>query len=293
MGQALLLGAVNPVGCRLAEALCDRGLTAVALVEDWVQAPRLARLPVRLVEGRLADGEALGRAMAGCDAAFHCAEYDRPVERAPADGLRGVLTWAWRRMRSSADSAWAGPHRNLKRAEALLSAALRSGIRRVIWLNASGVSTASEKAALRCHRERGLSVTVLRPATLYGPFCPWTINAVVALRRGRRPRAGPAPCLYVDHLVEAMLLVAGTDAGAGEVFPLSDQEPASCQELLEAHARVIGNRAPVPATRDVGGGKPGIDADIQRARRVLGYNPQSGFADNMERTAAWIQWSRL
>jgi nucleoside-diphosphate-sugar epimerase len=176
----------------------------------------------------------------------------------------------------------------------VLSAALQSGMRRVIWLNAATVPTAPERAALCHHRERGVSVTVLRPATLYGPFCAWTVAAVRALRRGRRPRAGRGPCLYVDHLVEAMLLAAGTEAGAGEVFPLRDPEPASCEELLEAHARVvIGSREPASSPRAGGGREPAADADIERARRLLGYHPRSGFAENMERTAAWIQWSRL
>jgi len=292
MMHALILGAVNPVGCRLAEALCDRSLTTVALVEDWVQAPRLARLRLRMIEGRVTDLEVLRRAMAGCDVAFHCAEYDRPLEAARTRGPRDTLRLAWRRLARRVDSAFFLPRRNLECAEAVLSVASQRGVRRVICLNAAAVPTAPEEAALRYHRELGLSVTVLRPATLYGPFCSWTVDAVRALCRGRKPRGGPAPCLYVDHLVEAMLLAMDTDAGAGEVFPLHDQEPASCEELLEAHVHAFnGNWKSASATRRCQ--ERETDADIQRARRVLGYNPSSSFAQNMERTAAWIQWSRL
>jgi len=292
MMHALILGAVNPVGCRLAEALCDRGLTVVALVENWVQAPRLARMRLRMIEGRIADRDALGRAMAGCDVAFHCAEYDRPWESTLTRGPRDVLRSAWRRLARRVDSAFFLPRRNLEYAEAVLSTALQSGVRRVVCLNAAAVPTAPEAAALRYHRDLGLSVAVLRPATLYGPFCSWTEDVVRALRRGRKPRGGLAPCLYVDHLVEAMLLVVGTDAGAGDVFPLYDQEPASCEELLEAHIRAFtGNWEPASTMQEYQ--EREIDADIQRARRVLGYNPSSSFAQNMARTAAWIQWSRL
>jgi hypothetical protein len=244
-----------------------------------------------MIQGRVADREALRRAMVGCDAAFHCAEYDQPLDDALAGGLRGALGSAWCRLARKIESAFALPQRNLECVEAVLSVALESGINRMICLNAATVPTAAERAALCYHRERGLSVTVLRPATLYGPFCPWTIDAVRALRRGRRPRGGPGPCVYVDHLVEAMLLAASTAAGAGEVFPLHDPEPASCEKLLEAHARALNCRwepASAAGGREVGG-----DADIERARRVLGYNPTSGFAQNIERTAAWIKWSRL
>jgi nucleoside-diphosphate-sugar epimerase len=295
MKQVAILGAVNPVGCRLAEALCDRGVTVVALVDDWVRAARLARLPFRMIEGSVDDPEALGRAMEGCGVVFHCAEYDRPFENAPTGGLPGVITSAWRRFARTVDSAWALPRRNLDCVDAVLSAALEGGIERVICLNASTVATPAERAALRCHQERGLAVTVLRPATLYGPFCPWTIDAVRGLRRASgRPHVRPGPCLYIDHLVEAMLLVAGSDAGAGEVFPLHDEEPASCDELLDAHARVVtGVLEPAPTARAAGSRETTVGADIQRAHRVFGYQPKIAFPETMERTSAWIQWSRL
>lgn len=285
--QALILGAANPVGCRLAEALCDRNLIAVALVDDWAEAGRLARLPVRMIEGRVADRKALGRAMADCEATFHCAEYDRLSDGGHAGAPRRAVGSASSRRGRRLGSMVAVRRRNREYAEAVLDAAVQSGMGRLICVNAATVPTASERAALRFHREHGLSVTVLRPATLYGPFCAWTIDAVRALRRGRRPRAGRQPCLYVDHLVEAMLLAAGTDSGAGEVFPLRDPEPATCKELLDAHAcALVGHRRPAATTR-------ATDASIRRARRVLGYNPRSRFAQNMERTAGWIQWSRL
>ena len=296
--QALILGAVNPVGCRLAEGLCDRGLTVIALVDEWVQAARLARLPVRMIEGRVADKETLRRAMADCDVVFHCVEYDRrrfegALKRGPLASLKAVCRGLVHRF----DRAFFWPRRNMECAEAVLSAALQSGITRVVFLNAAAVPTASERAALRYQQERGLSVTVLRPATVYGPFCLWTIDTAGTLRRGRRPRGGPGPCLYVDHLVDAMLLAAATDAGAGQVLSLYDQEPASCDELLEAHARyVIASQERTSATREARAATGKVqrsDADIQRAQRVLGYHPQNGFTQNMERTTAWLEWSRL
>lgn len=290
--QVLILGAASPVGCRLAEALCERGVTVAVLLDDWVSAPRLARLPVLMFEGRISDRQALDRAMAGRDVVFHCAEYDRPAPAVAAGGLRGIAEAAWRRLAGRFDAAFVLPRRNLSSVEAVLSAATQSGVRRLICLNAAGARTACEEALLRHHRELGPAVTVFRPATLYGPFCSWTIDVLHALRSGRKPRGGPAPCLYVDHLVEAMLLAARSGAGAGDVFPIHDREPASCEELLEAHVRAVaGDRDPASAMPACPG--RASDTDVERARRVLGYEPSSGFALNMERTAAWIQWSRL
>ena len=294
--QALILGAVNPVGCRLAEALCEDAVSVVALVDDWVQAPRLARLPVRMIEGRVADEETLKRAMADCDVVFHCMEYDRRRGRpALRDEPLASLKAVCRRLVHKFHSAFSWSRRNMQCVEAMLSAASRSGITRVVFLNAAAVPTASERAALRYQPKHGLSVIVLRPATVYGPFCFWTVDSVDAIRRGRRPQVGAGPSLYVDHLVEAMLLAAATDAGAEQVFSLYDEEPASCEELFEAHGRCISaertsaNCAAKAATRKV----PRLDTDIEQAQRVLGYKPQDNFTQNMERTAAWLEWSRL
>ena len=265
MKHVLVVGPLNEVGSRVAEALCDRGITTVALVDDWVQAARLARLPLRFSEGSPEDAQALQRAMVGCDVIFHCAEYDRRLP-ATTTGPRAALAAAWSRVAT----AYTAPRRNRRIARAVLDAAAQNGIRRLVCLNASGHATPAENEALRYPRERGVSVTVLRPATLYGPFCPWTIEAIRAVRRNRRPRIEREPCLYVDHLVEAMLLAARSDAGSGQSFDLCDPEPASCEELFEAHARAAtrGQAAPVD-------------------------EPKSGFAETMERTAAWIEWSRL
>jgi hypothetical protein len=233
--------------------------------------------------------------MADCDVVFHCVEYDRPRSKdGPNDEALGSLKQVCRELIHKFDSLFAWPRRNIQYAKAVLSAASRSGISRVVFLNAAAVATASEKAALRYQQEHGLPVTVLRPATLYGPFCLWTVETASALRRGRRPRGGPAPCLYVDHLVDAMLLAAATDAGAGQVFTLCDQEPVSCEELLDAHARcVIASRERTSATCEAWAATGKVHTDIQRAQRVLGYDPQNSFTHNMECTTAWLEWSRL
>ena len=164
--------------------LCERGVTAVALVDDWAQVARLARLPVRMIQGRVADRGALGGAMAGCDAVFHCAEYDQPPRG--AGGWRGALRSVW--------GAFAVSRRNLEGVEAVLSVAVQSGIRTGDLPQRGGrPHHAPREPPCATIMSADLSVTVLRPATLYGPFCPWTIDAVRALRRGRRPRGGRGP----------------------------------------------------------------------------------------------------
>jgi nucleoside-diphosphate-sugar epimerase len=37
----------------------------------------------------------------------------------------------------------------------------------------------------------------------------------------------------------------------------------------------------------------GVAFSIEKARRVLSYEPRTDFVEGMERTAAWIKWARI
>jgi nucleoside-diphosphate-sugar epimerase len=248
----------------------------------------------------------------------------------------------------------------------------------------------AEKIALRYYRQHGLPVTVLRPTIVYGPFGSWTVDTVAAIREGRMVlvNGGNGICnsLYVDNLVEAMLLAAEHDGAVGEVFHISDASPVTWKEFIKAHARALGDdylpppemtvqeiaaararagnhgpssleqmvrlirdprtrralrsipvvehsveagRAiartllpastrhrlrqmllsdntsslrgngaetkarPLPSQAEVDIYTTNVVFSIEKARRMLGYDPKISFAEGMERTAAWIRWARL
>ncbi len=88
-------------------------------------------------------------------------------------------------------------------------------------------------------------MVILRPTVVYGPFGLHTTRTVAAIREGRAVLVnggmGICNCLFVDNLVEAMLLAAERDRAAGEVFRISDGRPVTWKQFIEAHARALGD----------------------------------------------------
>jgi nucleoside-diphosphate-sugar epimerase len=267
MEHALVLGATNALGCRLAEALVESGVAVTAVVDDWTEAARLARLPVQMLDG-LSTDTALGRVMSECDVVFHCAERS-VLGSSAASGGRAAFLRVWRRVFGSDGSGSNGSpvERTL---EAALTVALANGVRRVIAVRAAQAASPDE-AVLQSCRARGVAVTVLRPATIYGPFCPFTIETVRALRANRTPRGGRGACVYVDRVVDAMLIAVRSGTG-GDAVRLEDDLPESVGHLVNAHARAL--RLASPASHET---PASVDS----------------LADGMASTARWIEWARL
>jgi nucleoside-diphosphate-sugar epimerase len=395
MRQVLITGATGFIGGRLAEVACERGIPVVGLVRAWSHAARLARLPVHMVYGDILSPDSLREAMKDCDVVFHCAVDNRlggkALRLSSSQGTTNVLQ--------------AAVEMGVKRVVHLSSAAVHSYKPRPDAVTEEGAYRYSgdaycdgkidaEKTALRYWHEHDLPVTVLRPTIVYGPFGFWTDDTVALLRQGRMVLVnggmGICNCLYVDNLMEAMLLAAENQGAAGEVFHISDARPISWKEFIEAHARALGDSylplpemsvaeiaqartqmtgirlftsswkqilrlahdpqmrkalASIPIVKrsvQIGGsiaravlpgptrrwlGQKVLDTNatglpngttqvkpvpvlsqaevgmftifdevsfrIEKARRILGYEPTIDFDEGMRRTAAWIQWARL
>jgi nucleoside-diphosphate-sugar epimerase len=232
MKKVLITGVTGFIGCRLAEVAFEQGIPVVGLVREWSRAARLARLPVHVVQGDMLDPNSLREAMKGCDVVFHCAVDNRARgdvhRRSSAHGTANVMQVAVemkvkRVIHLSSIAIYgyrAGP-----------DAASEEGSYRYSGDPYCDGKIDAEKVALRYHQEYGLPVTVLRPTIVYGPFGSWSVDIIAAIRKGRivLVNGGTAICnsLYVDNLVEAMLLAAEHDRAAGEVFHISDANPVT------------------------------------------------------------------
>lgn len=246
MKQALITGATGFIGGRLAEVAFEHGIPIVALVRAWARATRVARLPIRMVAGNVLDVNSLREAMQDCEVVFHCAVDNRISGKDHrASSVQGTAN--------------------------VMQAALEMGVKRVVHLSSVAVYSYrpgpdaateegtyhysgdaycdgkidGEEIALRYYREHGLPVVVLRPTIVYGPFGYWSTETAVAVRQGRMVLidggAGICNMLYVDNLVQAMLLAAVRDNAAGEVFHISDDHPVTWKEFIEAHACALGD----------------------------------------------------
>jgi nucleoside-diphosphate-sugar epimerase len=97
---------------------------------------------------------------------------------------------------------------------------------------------------LRYHSEHGLPVAIVQPTIVYGPFSrPWTVNIVDQLRDGLvalPANIGFCNAVYIDDVVNGMILAALKDDAAGESFLISADEPVTWTEFFGEYERILG-----------------------------------------------------
>ncbi len=240
----LVTGGSGFIGGRLVERLVlEEGARVRALVRGVASAARLARFDLEFVRGEVTDHERLAAAAAGCDAIFHCAY-----------GTKG----------SQRHRAWI----NREGTRTAVAAARAAGVRRVVTLSTllvygqTGDGDLDETAprryfgnsysnskldAERLALASGAPAVVLQPTAVYGPWGGvWTEQVLRSLAAGRQilVDGGDGLCnaVYVDDLVQAMLLAAVRDGVEGQAFLISGAEPVTWRVAFERFARMLGER---------------------------------------------------
>jgi nucleoside-diphosphate-sugar epimerase len=234
----LVTGAGGFIGGRVVEVLHASGQVQVrAGVRRWSTAARIGRLPVDIVACDLLDAAQVDAAMRGVGAVVHCAVGGHA---ATVQGTRNVL-----------------------------DAALRHGVRRVVHLStidvyggADGVVTEdsalvatgapygdskieAEQACMEFGRQGG-SVVILRPTIVYGPFSEsWTVEFARRMTGGRwlLPEAdcgGRCNLVYVDDLVQAVLLGLDAEGVDGQAFNINGPDDVTWHEYFHAMNQSLG-----------------------------------------------------
>ncbi len=180
---------------------------------------------------------------------------------------------------------------------------------------------ASEHPALAAHAAGEIPCTIVRPSDVYGPGSrPWVLIPLEMIRRRlfflpAHGRGVMAP-IYIDDLVDGIVLAAGLEAGAGQIFNLIGVAPVATAEFFAHHVRWAGRSGVPPsfstptalrlASLASFAGKllrhpseasresmlmlsKSHTVSMEKARRVLGYEPTVGLAEGMQRTEAWLR----
>jgi nucleoside-diphosphate-sugar epimerase len=328
----LVTGASGFLGGRLAQVLAAEGeqVTVLARTTSDLRHLKLkngAVLPeIRVVQGSLTEPGPLLEAVREATHIFHCA---------------------------AASTDWASPHvfleSNVKGTEALLLAAreaphlqhfvhvsttdvygypatpcAETADMRDVGLPYNRTKILAEKAVLRHAQEHGLPITVLRPATIYGPRGKAFVTDIAELLRkgqmayiaGGRKTGG---FLYVDNAVDAMIAAARHPETQGKCYNLSDGTGATWRQYVSALAAGLGCRPPwinLPyrvAMAIAAGmeapyrcltalpGRPlltrhavfllGRDQEfpIDKARAEFGFVPRISMEEGIDRSVAWVK----
>jgi nucleoside-diphosphate-sugar epimerase len=228
----LITGAGGFVGGTIVEALHFSGeYRVLAGIARWSSAPRIARLPVTLVQCDVLKPDELAEAFAGVDYVIHCAvgedlsiivEGTKNVLRAAAEaGAKRVVYISSVAVYGEANGA---VHEKTKPPPGTLSV--------------YGAAKAAAEALCK-DWGRNLDVVVMRPSIIYGPFSArWTMLYALRLKSGRWKQLGTlgqGKCNLVHvHDVARYAISAVRQASVGgEIFNINGPEVVTWNDYLE------------------------------------------------------------
>jgi 2-alkyl-3-oxoalkanoate reductase len=317
-----LTGATGLVGSHVAEEAVRRGYRVKALVRGSSDTRCLDQWGVEKVPGDMEDADALRRGCDGADWVVNCAAKVgdwgtlEEFRRLNVEALRLLLDAAvaakvGRFVHVSSLGVYEGrdhfgTDETVAPAAQSLDAYTRSKVE-------------AEALALDYYKEKGLPVSVVRPGFIYGPRDRTVLPKLVdVLRNGRFFYFGSGEqalnCIFVKNLVQGIYLAAESPAAVGEVFNLTDGRRVSKKQFVGRVAELAGVKPPrrkIPlwlawtlavllerrAKRKKSPTPPlvnkarykflglNLDYSIEKARRVLGYEPkyttEQGLAEAM------------
>ncbi len=331
--RVLITGANGFIGGRLAERLADeegarvRGLTrnVEATLRGRPELGSHTGLPLQTIIGDITDADAVRRAVDGCDIVIHCAAM-----QVGASG-RSPLLADFRRV-------------NVGGTLNLLRAARAANVQRFIHISTINVhgfppprdanadsplsfagdfysvsKAEGEHAAREFARDNDLPLVVIRPACTYGPRSDaWTMQPLRRVRRGAPVLIGKGDgicnAVYIDNLVDLILLTLKNDAAIGQAFIGAEGRGVTWREFYGAYARMVGisnvnalprwavlaaatgfgalaritGRAPRISRSSVEFYSHRVVYDIEKSRQLLGFAPRVSFEEGMRRTEEWL-----
>lgn len=262
-----------------------------------------------VVPGDVAEPGDWQRAAKGCDLVLHTAAIVNNT--APLDRCWGVNVLGVRRVLDAAVAGGVPRFVHLSSVRAFSDVDFPDGVEESWPVRPDGhryvdTKVASEQVVLQAHAAGEVAATVVRPADVYGPgSIPWTIWPVLGMPAGTfvvPSEGGVFSAVFVDDLVEGIVLAAA-DAGAGQVVTIGDGVGRPNEDFFGRYAAMLGIDLPVAPAEEIRGilDRAGIGAEtvdyllrrgtysIEKARRVLGYQPAVDVDEGMARCERWLR----
>lgn len=314
--RVLVTGGAGFIGRAVTAALRKAGIDVVGL-------DRIADETNGVLAGDVTEPAAWAWALEGCDAVIHTAAV---VSNAvDLDEQWRVNVLGTRRVLQAAADAGVRRFVQLSSVRAFSDVDFPAGVTEDHPVRPDGnpyvdTKVAGEQVVLQAHAAGEIEVVIVRPGDVYGPGSePWVLKplAVIRSRQFLLPAMGRGihSPVYIDDLVQGLLLAASHPAASGEVFTISGATGVTSREYFAHLFRFAGRRGPigVPTTLGVAlaraadrvnrlmGRRSEVNAtsmrylarpgsySIQKARDVLGYDPKVDLAEGMRRTEQWLR----
>jgi UDP-glucose 4-epimerase len=309
MVRYLVTGGAGFIGSHLVEELLRRG-HAVRIADNFSTGRREnvpAHASCELIEGDLTDGAVAGRAVDGCDFVLHQAAIPS-VLRSVQDPLTTHAA-------------------NVDATLQVLLAARDAGVRRVVFAASSAAygNTAvlpkredmrphplspyalhkvmGEQYCLLFTSLYGLETVCTRYFNVFGPRqqpgSPYSgvISLFIdALANGRRPHVNgdgrqTRDFTYVADVVAGVLACCEAPNVAGEIINVAAGGRVSLLDLVRTLQVILGTSLDPEFGPVRDGDVRDSQADIFKARKLLGFEPGVAFEDGLRQTVDWYQTS--
>ena len=310
--RVLLTGGAGFIGSHLAEALLRRGVE-LAILDDLngYYDPALKRANLEAVR-RAGDFEFVHGDICDAPLVEELMARFRPAAVFHLAARAGV--------RPSLEQPALYQRVNVEGTAVLLEAARRHGVERFVFASSSSVYGAASRVPFSeddpvrapispyaaskiagealCHvysHLYGMRIVCLRFFTVYGP----RQRPDLAIRKFAESIAAGRPIpvfgdgstgrdyTYIGDIVAGILAAAEHDT-AFDVFNLGNSSPVLLRDMIATLERVLGKPAVIDRQPLQPGDVPITYADISKARRLLGWAPQTSLETGIRRMAEWL-----
>lgn len=180
-----------------------------------------------------------------------------------------------------------------------------------------GKSKLMGERAVIFYKDR-LPITIIRPPAVYGPRDSDFLTFFKMIKTGFvfYLTEGVYSTIYVDDLIEGMLLASENEKAIGEIFFLSEPEPYSTQQIIAAISEAIGkNPLKLKIPKSIGEffmkvfqkfdknsiinsdklkelTEPCWVCSSDKAEQMLGFKAKTNLKEGMEWTANWYRQNK-
>jgi nucleoside-diphosphate-sugar epimerase len=309
VARYLVTGGAGFIGSHLVEELLRRGHD-VRIADDF-STGRRENLPAHatheVIEGDLADGSVARRAVEGCDFVLHQAaipSVPRSVKdpvtthRANVDGTLQVLLAARdagvKRLVFAASSAAYGNTAVLPKREDMRPHPLSPyALHKVMGEQYCQLFTSLYGLETVCTRYFNVFGPRQQPGSPYSGVISLFIDA---LSNGRRPLIHgdgrqTRDFTYVADVVAGVLACCEAPGVAGEIINVAAGGRVSLLDLVRTLQLILGTGVEPEFGPVREGDVRDSQADIFKARKLLGFEPHVAFEDGLRRTVEWFHTS--
>ncbi len=317
--KALVTGATGFIGSHLCEELAKRGYQVTCLVREKSNLKWIENIDLKLIIGDCKSIDSLFHAVTDIDYVFHLAGLTKACSGddffcANTKGTENLIQAVAeknpkiKRFVYLSSLAAAGPSNN--------GSPLREDAEPRPVSSYGRSKLEGEKAVLK-YKDL-IPITILRPSAVYGPRDKDLFVFFKILKKGVFPYWGKCyySLLYVDDLVQGIILAAENKKAEGGIYFLSDSKFYTNEEIVKAISSALGTKAIrlrvpkciMPLFAYIGERikKQGIInrdkmnelshshwiCDVKKAREELGFIPKVGIKEGMKWTTDWYRIHR-